>query len=132
MFIRVKKTPNSPRCSIQIVESTRIEGKVRQQIVKHVGVAQDDRELASKIAITYTRGNPNEIYQITLSEDEIIEGKPLLKQYIKGGQLISELPTIHKSRNYALENISKLPLETREDKQVVLETLHILARKADS
>jgi transposase len=45
MFIRVKKTPNSPRCSIQIVESTRIEGKVRQQIVKHVGVAQDDREL---------------------------------------------------------------------------------------
>ena len=45
MFIRVKKSPNSPRCSIQIVESTRIEGKVRQQIVKHVGVAQDDREL---------------------------------------------------------------------------------------
>ncbi|NEW60365.1 IS1634 family transposase [Sulfurovum sp. bin170] len=45
MFIRVKKTPNSPRCSIQIVESTRVEGKVRQKIVKHVGVAQDDREL---------------------------------------------------------------------------------------
>jgi len=45
MFIRVKKTPNSPRCSIQIVESMRIEGKVRQKIVKHVGVAKDDKEL---------------------------------------------------------------------------------------
>ncbi len=45
MFVRVKKTANSPRCSIQIVESMRVEGKVRQQIVKHVGVAQDDREM---------------------------------------------------------------------------------------
>ena len=45
MFIRVKKTPNSPRSSIQIVESTRVEGKVRQKIVKHVGVANDEREL---------------------------------------------------------------------------------------
>jgi transposase len=45
MFIRVKKTPNSPRSSIQIVESMRIEGKVRQKIVKHVGVAKDEREL---------------------------------------------------------------------------------------
>ncbi len=45
MFIRVKKTPNSPRSSIQIVESIRVEGKVRQKIVKHVGVANDEREL---------------------------------------------------------------------------------------
>jgi len=45
MYIRVKKTPNSPRSSIQIVESMRIEGKVRQKIVKHVGVAQDEKEL---------------------------------------------------------------------------------------
>jgi transposase len=45
MFIRVKKTPNSPRCSIQIVESMRIEGKVRQRIVKHIGVAKDEQEL---------------------------------------------------------------------------------------
>ena len=41
-----------------------------------VEASQDDRELASKIAITYTRGSPNEIYQITLSEDEIIEVSP--------------------------------------------------------
>jgi len=45
MFIRVKKTPNSPRKSVQIVESRRIDGKVRQKIVKHIGVALDDKEL---------------------------------------------------------------------------------------
>ena len=42
MFIRVKSTPKSPRKSIQIVESKRIDGKVKQRIVKHVGVAAND------------------------------------------------------------------------------------------
>ena len=45
MFVRVKKTPNSPRCSVQIVESSRVMGKVKQTIVKHIGIAQDDEEL---------------------------------------------------------------------------------------
>jgi transposase len=45
MFVRVKKTANSPRCSVQIVESSRVMGKVKQTIVKHIGVAQDDDEL---------------------------------------------------------------------------------------
>jgi len=45
MFVRVKISPNSPRCSVQIVESMRIEGKVRQKIVKHIGIAKDEEEL---------------------------------------------------------------------------------------
>jgi transposase len=45
MFIRVKSTPKSPRKSIQIVESKRIDGKVKQKIIKHVGVAANDEEL---------------------------------------------------------------------------------------
>ena len=45
MFVRVKTSPNSPRCSVQIVESMRIEGKVRQKIVKHIGIAKDEEEL---------------------------------------------------------------------------------------
>ena len=45
MFIRVKKTPNSPRRSVQIVESFREGGKVRQRIVRHVGVAHGEDEL---------------------------------------------------------------------------------------
>lgn len=45
MFIRVKSTSKSPRKSIQLVESKRINGKVKQRIVKHVGVAANDQEL---------------------------------------------------------------------------------------
>ena len=44
MFIRVNKTPNSPRKSIQIVESIRIGDKVKQKIVHYVGIAMDDAE----------------------------------------------------------------------------------------
>ena len=44
MYIRVKTTPNSPRKSIQIVESIRIGKKVKQKIVHHVGVALDEHE----------------------------------------------------------------------------------------
>ena len=45
MFVRVKSTPNSPRKSVQIVESLRDGDKVKQRIVRYVGVAMDDQEL---------------------------------------------------------------------------------------
>jgi len=45
MFIRVKTTPNSPRKSIQIVASVRDGDKVRQKIIRHVGIAENDEEL---------------------------------------------------------------------------------------
>src|SRR5579872_4653 len=44
MYIRVKTTPNSPRKSIQIVESIRVGDKVKQKIVHHVGIALDEAE----------------------------------------------------------------------------------------
>ena len=46
MFIRIKSTPNSPRKSVQIVASVRDGNKVRQKIMRHVSVAQNDAELA--------------------------------------------------------------------------------------
>ena len=45
MFVRIKTTPNSPRCSVQLVEGVRDGGKVRQRIVRHIGVAMDEDEL---------------------------------------------------------------------------------------
>ncbi len=45
MFVRVKTTPNSPRKAVQLVEGVRVEGKVRQRIVRHLGVASDEAEL---------------------------------------------------------------------------------------
>ena len=45
-FLRSKKVSwKSPRKSIQIVESKRIDGKVKQKIIKHVGVAANNEEL---------------------------------------------------------------------------------------
>jgi transposase len=45
MFVRVKSNPRSPRKSVQIVESKRIDGKVKQKVVQHIGIASDDEEL---------------------------------------------------------------------------------------
>ena len=45
MFVRVKSTPNSPRKSVQIVQSVRKADKVSQKIVRYVGIAMDDDEL---------------------------------------------------------------------------------------
>ncbi len=45
MFVRVKSTPNSPRRSVQLVEGVRNGTKVRQRIVRHIGIAKDDKEL---------------------------------------------------------------------------------------
>jgi hypothetical protein len=44
MFIRVNTTPNSPRKSIQICENQRVGDKVKQKIVRYVGIAHDEHE----------------------------------------------------------------------------------------
>lgn len=45
MFVRVKKSPKTSKRSVQIVESYRVDGRVRQRILQHIGMAQSDREL---------------------------------------------------------------------------------------
>lgn len=51
MFIRINSTPNSPRKSIQIVESIRTGNKVRQKILRYVGVAMNDYEQERLVAL---------------------------------------------------------------------------------
>ena len=46
MFVRVKTTPNSPRRSVQVVESVRSGVAVRQRIVRYMGIALDADEEA--------------------------------------------------------------------------------------
>jgi hypothetical protein len=46
MFVRVKSTPNSPRRSVQVVESSRMGDKVPRRIVRHIGNARDQPEQA--------------------------------------------------------------------------------------
>ena len=46
MFIRIKsKSKDKFNKSVQLVESSRVEGKVKQRIVKHVGVAYNEIQL---------------------------------------------------------------------------------------
>ena len=45
MFIRVKTKPGSLRKAVQLVESVREGKKVRQRIVRHIGVAETEAEL---------------------------------------------------------------------------------------
>ncbi len=51
MVVRVKSTPNSPRQSVQIVSSVRVGDKVKQKIVRYVGIAMDDDELVQLKAL---------------------------------------------------------------------------------
>jgi len=52
MFIRYKATSNSPRKSVQIVEGYRDNtGKVKQRILRHVGVFSDESEQAKLVAL---------------------------------------------------------------------------------
>jgi transposase len=46
MFIRVKTTPNSPRRSVQVVQSERVGERVCQRIVRYMGIALDEVEEA--------------------------------------------------------------------------------------
>jgi len=46
MFVRTKTTANSPRKSVQIVENYRVGDKVKQKIVRYLGIALNDREEA--------------------------------------------------------------------------------------
>lgn len=51
MFVRINSTPNSPRKSIQIVESLRSGDKVRQKIIRYVGIAMNDYEQERLVAL---------------------------------------------------------------------------------
>lgn len=56
MFIRTKSTPNSPRRSVQVVENQRDRlGKVKQKILRYIGIAMDESEESKlkQIALEY-------------------------------------------------------------------------------
>ncbi len=44
MFVRVTRTKNSPRSSVKVVESVREGHKVKQRMLYHVGIANDNAE----------------------------------------------------------------------------------------
>src|SRR3990167_6940053 len=53
MFVRINSTPNSPRKSVQIVESGRVGDKVSKKILRHVGIATNDYEQDRLVACAH-------------------------------------------------------------------------------
>lgn len=71
MFVRIKTTPNSPRKSVQIVESVRDGDKIKQRIVRYVGIAMDDKELVKlKELAEYIKAKIETDHQPSLFEQE--------------------------------------------------------------
>ncbi len=82
MFVRVKSTPNSPRRSVQIVENIRSGTKIKQKIVRYVGIAMDEREeqklkdLANEYIIKLTKEREQlsgQLPLLELNEDELLK-----------------------------------------------------------
>jgi len=84
MFIRVKTTPKSPRKTVQIVESKRIDGKVKQRIVKYVGVAANDEELVElKLLAAKFKAELESIGQLPLYTPQQLEKLEIKQQQSK-------------------------------------------------
>ena len=82
MFIRIKKSKNSPKCGVQIVESKRVDGKVKQKIVKHLGTAMEGEELEALKALAESiKRTMEQAGQLPLFADEMkIESQREIKK----------------------------------------------------
>lgn len=90
MFIRVKTSPNSPNKSVQIVESVRKGNRVSQRIVRHVGTALDDQELAKlKELAAFYKSRMEADIQPSLFSPEVMTAR-LLEVRSKGEQAQAE------------------------------------------
>ena len=60
MYIRIKRTPRSQSISVQLVESYRLDGKIKQRVIRHVGTVPTEekvealKQLAEAIKIELT------------------------------------------------------------------------------
>lgn len=73
MFVRIKTNKNSPNTTVQIVESVRVNGNVRQRIVRHVGTAYNEKELEKlKDLAEYIKANMEQETQPRLFEPETL------------------------------------------------------------
>jgi transposase len=91
MFVRTKTTPNSPRKSIQIVESFRDPktSAVKQKILRHVGIAMDDAEeeklkllaldIIAKMKVEQEKAS-RQIPLISLSQEDVLNSLRLEKK----------------------------------------------------
>lgn len=124
MYIRVNKTPNSPRKSIQIVESIRQGDKVRQKIVHYVGIALDERE-EQKLKDYATEL----IAKITVQREEEAKQKSLFSLY-EADVLNHVKKRAGRPRKKRIEDIlppSQVSLDDIEEESRIIEGVHDVA-----
>jgi transposase len=119
MYIRRKKSPNSPRQSIQIVEGYRDNlGNVKQRIVRHLGVFVDEVEEAKLVA---------------LAEDLIIKITAEREAASSQGNLFNAISTAPKKGRPARKSIadiipvSNVKLEDIVEDHRIVEGVHEVA-----
>lgn len=126
MYIRVKTTPNSPRKSVQICETYRKDGKVKQRIVRYVGIAMNEEEvqklkdLATEFMANMLIEKAKELNQASLFATDKKELKSCLKK--KAGR----------RRRKKLEEIlppSKVTLDEIEEESRIVEGIHEVGGK---
>jgi transposase len=124
MYIRVNKTPNSPRKSIQIVESIRTGCRVKQKIIRYVGVATDDHEeqklkdlateIMAKLAVERANESGQQSY-FPLTSEDALKGIQRKRGRRKKKNLESILP------------VSQVLVEDIEERSRIIEGVHEVA-----
>lgn len=115
MFVRTKQTPNSPRKSIQIVESIRIGHEVKQKIVRYVGVALNEREEEKLIQLA------NE-FMVQMEQDKLAGQQSLLETSLQN--IVSKRGRLPQK---ALEDIlptNQVLLEDIKEEARIIEGIH--------
>lgn len=95
MFVRVKATPNSPRRSVQIVESRRTGAKISQVILRHVGIALNDheeQELLRLAELIRVEMESERSQTLPLFAPEEIAGHGVRKQGRQRGTIPAKIP----------------------------------------
>lgn len=109
MFIRIKKSKNSPKCGVQIVESKRVDGKVRQRIVKHLGTAMEGEELEALKALA-------ESIKLSIEQSGQL---PLFVDDVKKDSKVSTVPQKTIDNKIDREEFNVNLLDIKEERRVI-------------
>ena len=120
MFVRVKTTPNSPRCSVQICENIRDGNKVKQKIVRYVGIANDEDEVVK------LKNYANElIVKITLEREKSSQQLSLFET--DPAQLMNNTKALGRPKQKKIEDIlppSQVTLDDIVEESRIIEGVH--------
>ena len=120
MYIRRKKTPNSPRQSIQIVEGYRDgSGNVKQRIVRHLGVFVDEIEEAKLVVLAEEL-----IIKIKAERAELSAQGSLFDRYDSNASTSPRLGRPRKKTLADIVPVSDVKLEDIVEDRRIIEGVH--------